>query len=144
MSAGTPAPLSSYQGSALVEKDGMESSQRHRLALFEAQKLALRRKEADTAAAIARDLQEHPGFYPAAVARNKQLLVAHAKRPDLHWASSRWAEIFNHHGLPEVLRMLADPDQHQELLSASPFYLMRPPLPENDFYQAHVPSKARH
>ena len=128
----------------MLDKEVMDSHQHHRLAQFKAQKLALRRKETNTAAAIAKDLREHPGFYPAAVARNKELWVTHANRPDLRWASSRWAEIFEQQGLPEVLRMLADPDQHQELLSASPFYLMRPPLPENNFYQAHVPSKARH
>jgi hypothetical protein len=36
------------------------------------------------------------------------------------------------------LELLADPIAHQELLSAYPFAIMRPPLPENDFYRDHA------
>lgn len=117
-----------------------------RRARYETQVRELRRKESAAAAAVAADLQQHPGYYPAAVARNQELLVRHADRPDLRWAMVQWAEIFDTGGLPLVLQMLSDPEKHQELLSSSPFYLMRPPLPENQFYQAHAPvsSPARH
>jgi hypothetical protein len=103
----------------------------------------LRSAESASAAAVAADLRKHPGYYAAAVARNKELLVKQSSRPDLRWAMEQWAEIFDRAGLPLVLQMLANPDVHQELLSSSPFYLMRPPLPENDFYQAYVSSSAR-
>jgi hypothetical protein len=89
---------------------------------------------------VAADLQKHPGYYFAAKARNKELLTKFAERPDLRWAMERWAELFETGGLPVVLKMLADPETHQELLSSSPFYLMRPPLPENQFYQPYVTS----
>jgi hypothetical protein len=113
---------------------------------YEAQVQELRRAESAAATALAADLQKHPGYYPAAVARNQELLVRHAERPDLRWAMVQWAEIFDTGGLPLVLQMLSDPEKHQQLLSSSPFYLMRPPLPENQFYQAHAPvsSSARH
>lgn len=114
-----------------------------RWARFQAQVQELRRKESATAAAVAADLQKHPGYYPAAVARNKELLVRHAQRPDLHWAMVRWAEIFDAGGLSLVLQMLAHPETQQQLLSSSPFYLMRPPLPENEYYQAYASSSAR-
>lgn len=116
----------------------------HRWARHEARVRELRREESAAAAAVAVDLQKHPGYYPAAVARNKELLFKYAARPDLRWAMVQWAEIFDNEGLPLVLRMLANPEAHQELLSSSPFYLMRPPRPENEFYQAYVSSSARH
>ncbi len=131
---------------AFAESPASDDSLQQRRARYEAQVQALRLQESATATAIAADLQKHPGYYPAAVARNKELLVRHAERPDLHWAMVQWAEIFDTGGLPLVLQMLSDPETHQKLLSSSPFYLMRPPLPENQFYQAHVPvsSSARH
>lgn len=136
--APSPAPPSAESPSA--------DSLQQRWERYEARVRELRRQESAAATAVAADLQKHPGYYPAAVARNQELLVQHADRPDLRWAMVQWAEIFETGGLPLVLQMLSDPEKHQQLLSSSPFYLMRPPLPENQFYQAHAPvsSSARH
>lgn len=116
---------------------------RERWARYTARVHEMRQKESTTAAAVSVDLQKHPGYYPAAVAQNHELLLKYGSRPNLRWAMERWAEIFQNEGLPLVLRMLASPETHQELLSSSPFYLMRPPGPENDFYQSHVSSLPR-
>ena len=129
--------------SALAQTPAGDALQQRR-ARFEARVQELRRQESAAAAAVAADLRRHPGYYPAAVSRNRDLLARHAERPDLRWAMVRWAEIFDTGGLPMVLHMLAHPEEHQELLSSAPFYLMRPPLPENAFYQAYAPSPARH
>jgi hypothetical protein len=115
-----------------------------RWARYESRVRELRREESAAAASVAENFQKHAGYYPAAVARNTELLLQNAARPDLLWAMERWAEIFNNGGLPLVLRMLANPESHQELLSSSPFYLMRPPSPENEFYQAYDSSSSRH
>jgi hypothetical protein len=84
---------------------------------------------------VRQDLLAHAGYYPAAVARAEELCRQHHDRPHWRWASERWTQIFEAGGLQAVLTMLADPDTHQELLSASPFALMRPPGPENDYYR---------
>lgn len=143
MSASEPVLHAPGQASVL-EKIDSAGDLRHRLARLKAQVRDNRRRGSARAAAVAADLQKHPGYYPAAVARNKELLNQYAERPDLNWGMLRWAEIFDRDGLPWVLKMLAHPHENQELLSCSPFYLMRPPLPENDFYRSHVSSKTRH
>lgn len=139
----TPGPTPVLAESHTVESHTVESL-RDRWARHEARVRELRREESSAAAAVAADLQKHTGYYAAAVARNKELLLKHSSRPDLRWAMVRWAEIFDTEGFPLVLRMLTHPEEHQELLSSSPFYLMLPPRPENDFYQAYVSSPARH
>ena len=74
----------------------------------------------------------------AARERTMALLREHHERPHWRWAWERWALLFAEGGLFEVLRLLDEPDANQELISASPFAVMRPPLPENDFYRGHA------
>lgn len=143
MTAALPITSPPSQTPALAEDQSVDGL-RSRWARHEARVQELRREESAAAAAVAADLQRHPGYYPAAIARNRELLVQYAERPDLRWAMARWAEIFDHDGLPLVLQMLNNPEVHQDLLSSSPFYLMRPPLPENEFYQAYDSPTARH
>lgn len=102
---------------------------------------ALHRRQHEAAQETADHLRRYPGYYVAAVARNEELLAMHAGRPNLRWAWERWAQIFRDGGVAQVLAMLADERQHQELLSSSPFYLMRPPLPENRYYQDYAPAQ---
>jgi hypothetical protein len=138
----TTAPTVPYPPSQTpaLGASGRSDELTQRWARYEARVHELRRKEAAMAAAVFADLQKYPGYYPAAVARNDELMLNYGSRPDLRWAMERWAEIFEKDGLPLVLQMLASPETHQEVLSSSPFYLMRPPGPENDFYQNHVSS----
>lgn len=95
----------------------------------------LRAGEHAFAQQVRQDLLAHPGYYAAAVARAEELCRQQQDRPHWLWASDRWVQILGGGGLQAVLAMLAEPDSHQELLSASPFALMRPPGPENDYYR---------
>ena len=142
MTAAPPVSYPPSQTPALVASERSDELSQ-RWARHEARVHELRREEAATAASVSADLQKHPGYYPAAVARNHELMLNYGPRPDMLWAMERWAEIFEKDGLPMVLQMLASPETHQELLSSSPFYLMRPPGPENAFYQSHVSSMPR-
>lgn len=88
-------------------------------------------------------LLDHPGYLVAARERTAELLSQHSDRPHWHWAWKRWQALIAEDGLQGVLSLLDDPDLNQELISASPFTVMRPPLPENGFYQSHDPSRAQ-
>jgi hypothetical protein len=103
-----------------------------------AQVEALQASERAFAKRVRQDLLDHPGYYLAAVSRNRELLQQYASRPHWEWAAKRWAEIFATGGLPGVLALFTDSEANQELISASPFCLMRPPLPENDYYASHA------
>lgn len=121
--------------------DSLPDSLRDRWLRHEAGVQALHRRQHEAAQETADHLRRYPGYYVAAVARNEELLAMHADRPNLRWAWERWARIFRDGGVAEVLAMFADERQHQELLSSSPFYLMRPPLPENRYYQDYAPAQ---
>lgn len=99
---------------------------------------AVRQSEQAFAQQVRRDLLRYPGYFAAAQQRTEELALSQGERPQWRWAWTRWAALFSKGGLSEVIRVLDDPEAHQELLSASPFALMRPPLPENDFYQSHA------
>jgi hypothetical protein len=86
---------------------------------------------------VKENLLNHPGYYWAAMERNDQLLVADSSRPRLQWAAELWRDVFAQGGLQRVLEILDNPITHQEILSSSPFTVMRPPLPENDYYRAY-------
>ena len=86
---------------------------------------------------VKQNLLSYPGYYWAAFERNQQLLVADASRRRLLWAAELWRDVFEEGGLQRVLEILEDPTTHQELLSSSPFTVMRPPLPENDYYRGY-------
>jgi hypothetical protein len=116
----------------------MTDELRQRWLRHEASVQALRQREQKAAQVTADDLRLYPGYYLAAVARTRELLALHTDRPALRWAWERWQGIFQTGGLAQVLALLADSAMHQELLSSSPFYLMRRPLPENEFYQAYA------
>jgi hypothetical protein len=99
---------------------------------------AVRLGERAFAQQVASDLRQHPGYFVAARERTTALLREHNERPHWRWAWERWALLLAEGGLPEVLRILDEPEANQELISASPFTVMRPPLPENDFYRGHA------
>jgi len=99
---------------------------------------AVRSGECAFAQRVRRDLLQHPGYFAAARKRTGELLGQHRERPHWRWAWERWAALFSEGGLPEVLKLLEDTESNQELISASPFAVMRPPLPENDFYRSHA------
>ena len=99
---------------------------------------ALHDRELAFAVQVRRDLIHYPGYFSAAIARTEELRAQHHDRPHWSWAAERWAALMAEGGLPAVLRLLDTPEDHQELLSASPFAVMRPPLPENDFYAHHA------
>jgi hypothetical protein len=89
---------------------------------------------------LRRDLEAHPGYFAAALARAGELRAKYQDRPHWCWAAERWETLMQDGGCAAVLRLLEDPVTHQELLSTSPFAVMRPPLPENKFYSSHVRS----
>jgi len=105
-----------------------------------AQIKTLHAEEHAFAARLKNDLLRYPGYYAAARERTMELLAQHHERPHWRWAWERWAALFGDGGLPAVLQLLDDPDFNQELISASPFAVMRPPLPENNFYRSHDPA----
>jgi hypothetical protein len=104
----------------------------------QAQIEALRAAEKAFAERVSRDLLTYPGYYAAAVERNGGLLRKYESKPHWLWAATRWAAIFESGGLKQVLAMFADWETNQELLSASPFCVMRPPLLENHYYSSHA------
>ena len=53
------------------------------------------------------------------------------------WAIQEWEHLLSL-GLEEIVRVCDGSDEHQELLSASPFAVMRPPLPENNYYASYA------
>jgi hypothetical protein len=120
--------------------DSLPEELRQRWLRHKAGVQALRAREQEAALATANDLRHYPGYYLAAVARTRELLATHADRPALLWAWEQWDRIFQSGGLPQVLAMFTNAAANQELLSSSPFYVMRPPLPENEFYQAYAPA----
>ncbi|MCX6856454.1 MAG: hypothetical protein NTV80_16305 [Verrucomicrobia bacterium] len=124
-----------------VQLDSLPNDLQLRWQRHQADLQILRRRERQNAQDTADQLLKYPGYYFAAVARNQELLSQYADRPNLHWIPERWAQIFEKGGFSQVLAMLADEQGEQELLSSSPFYLMRPPLPENHFYQDYAPTQ---
>jgi hypothetical protein len=98
---------------------------------------AIRAEEITFAQKLKRDLIRYPGYYEAARKRAQQLLLQHRNRPHLHWAAQEWITLFEKGGRPAILEILEANEQNQELISASPFTVMRPPLPENNYYQQH-------
>jgi hypothetical protein len=99
---------------------------------------ALHERELAWAQQLKRDLTTHAGYFAAALARVAELKVQYQDRPNWAWAAERWEKLMREGGRAEVLLLLEDPVKHQELLSASPFAVMRPPLPENSFYATYA------
>lgn len=129
-----------YSSPVIATHETMTEELRQRWLRHESALQALRQREQKAAQQTAQDLQRHPGYYHAAVARTRELLARHDGRPALRWAWEQWAQIFEEGGPAQVISMFQNAEANQELLSSSPFYVMRPPLPENDFYQAHAPA----
>lgn len=89
---------------------------------------------------VRRDLLLYPGYFQAAVERLKELQAMHQGRPHWLWAMDRWTDLLAKGGLQAVLQLLEAPEEHQEMISTSPFATMRPPLPENSYYLRHASS----
>jgi hypothetical protein len=99
---------------------------------------AMRVKERGFAQQVRRDLLLYPGYFAAARQRVEELVLSQSERPHWCWAWERWADLLSQGGLHAVIQLLDDPDANQELLSASPFAVMRPPMKENDYYRSHA------
>lgn len=101
---------------------------------------AMRSAERTFAQRVKQDLIQHPGYYAAARERTDELLRQHNERPHWRWAWERWKALLTAGSLSDVIDLLDDPEANQEMLSSAPFTVMRPPLPENDFYRSHAAS----
>jgi hypothetical protein len=118
--------------------DTLSESQRELWAKAAAQLEGLKERELAWAKRVKDDLISHEGYFKAAQARVLELSEIYRDRPHWSWAAERWNSIMREGGLTAVLKLLGEPVTHQELLSASPFAVMRPPLPENTFYAAYA------